>query len=558
MVSTKKIVGLLGSFFKDIGVRDMVISPGSRNAPFTITYTQDDSFNCHSVIDERSAAFVALGMAQKTKKPIVIICTSGSAVLNYYPAIAEAYYQRIPLIVLSADRPEWAIDNGQGQTIRQKGVLDLHVENSISIDAESNDSLKKKKNIESLKEIFLSQKVSQLPIHINVHFDEPLYDIESFQPELISPINWYDTVKEEDCAEEELIETWMSKRNKWIILGQTELSNQEKEILQKLAQRDDVLIWTESTSQFYSENCISSIDVFLEGNPLMKQQKPDLLIQLGGAIISKKIKAFLQAISRYEYWSVSPYNHHPKIYGEIDKKIQLSISSFIRKVGQFPVSITEEIRTMKEENIRIEEKKKNYLEGLSTYSDLLILHSIVEQLPLNSVIHSANSSIIRYLQLLDLNGRSFYANRGTSGIDGSTSTAVGFSNKDNEHLNVLFTGDISFFYDSNAFWNKLESNLKIVLLNNAGGSIFRIIPGAKETKVREEFFATHHSTSAKDLCKTYQIEYCSVGSLETLKTNWEEFVSKSGIGVMEIFVDKEIGPKELKSFFAIFKESNSE
>lgn len=546
--SSKPAVEVIVGQLKTAHILDVVISPGSRNAPFIQSFTSKSEFNCYSIVDERSAGFFALGMALKKKQPVVLLCTSGSALLNYYPAIAEAFYQKNPLIVISADRPEYCVDQGQGQTIRQNGVLDLHLKESFKVDGE----------IETLQELKLLGKTmarafnpfantNKQPIHINVHLEEPLYDLVEhfdfdFEPNFSkSEQNYPDW--------SQYIKRWSQAQKKLIIIGQQTPDKTLEEVLNVLSQRADVLILTEATSNLNLEYGIGCIDAFLEGISEVKDAfKPDLLIQTGGAIISKKIKALLKGYQIDQVWSFQPDGIHPDIYFSITNKIDEQIYPFLKLAQNTSISESGYKDQFQSTYKRIKQKRTEFLQ-LPEFSDIHIYNRILHTLDSETTIHSANSSVIRYLQLFAQSRFTFYCNRGTSGIDGSTSTAIGFATQTPDPV-CLITGDISFFYDSNGLWNKyIPKHFKIILMNNSGGDIFRIIPGAKDSAAREDYFSTSHNLRAGGIASTFGLDYYFCDNQKDFEIELDKFNANENPSILEIIIPKEVGPRSLKDFF---------
>ncbi len=309
---------------KTHNVKHIVISPGSRNAPLTIGFTHDDFFNCYSIVDERCAAFFALGIAQQLQEPVAVVCTSGSALLNYYPAIAEAHYSNIPLVVLSADRPKHLVDIGDGQTIKQKNVYGEHVLYSANLKLDLKDEkrissegeLRMLKSLETKLERFLGlqkdiqsyneseihdtlslSKIKSGPVHINIPFDEPLYDIVdelSINPKPFKLQNSIDKI--DDFEIKSLLDVWQNAKRKMILVGVLQPNSIEEQWIQEIADDDSILVFTETTSNLHHPDFFPGIDKMIA--PLdedgLKALQPDVLLTFGGLVVSKKIKVFLR------------------------------------------------------------------------------------------------------------------------------------------------------------------------------------------------------------------------------------------------------------------------
>ncbi|WP_412985509.1 2-succinyl-5-enolpyruvyl-6-hydroxy-3-cyclohexene-1-carboxylic-acid synthase [Pontimicrobium sp. IMCC45349] len=527
-------------------VEHIVISPGSRNAPLTIGFTNHPYFKCYSVVDERCAAFFALGMAQQLGKPVALVCTSGSALLNYYPAIAEAYYSNIPLVVLSADRPAHLIGVGDGQTINQKGVYSNHILYEANLDEVDS----KNNNVAEINTAINLSLTQQGPVHINIPFNEPLYDmVDAFS---VTPKSIEASTEVFDVAAIETCKTiWESSAKKMVLVGVNKPNSVEQKYLEALANDESVLVFTESTSNLHHDNFFPSIDKIIA--PLNDQEfealQPEILLTFGGLIVSKKIKAFLRKYQPKHHWHIDEnrandtffclekhFKCTPNVFFENFFSDQSSSSNY-----RFDWSKVKAYRTL---------KHNEYVANIP-YSDFTAFNDLLKSIPDNSIVHSSNSSAIRYIQLFDINKTlKIYCNRGTSGIDGSSSTAVGASAVSNNPV-VLITGDLSFFYDSNAFWNKyIPSSFRIILVNNSGGGIFRILPGHKNTQNFEDYFETTHNLNASHLCDMYNIKYCSANSKETLTNALQSFYSNSNKPkLLEVFTPRTTNDDVLLSYF---------
>ena len=555
MTSAKKSVARLVEVCYRRGLREVIFSPGSRNAPLVIAFTAHKGFNCQTVPDERVAAFIALGHGIATSKPTIICCTSGSAVLNYAPAIVEAYYQHVPLLVLTADRPSEWIDQGIGQSMRQKDVYYNYIKSSSQWieQADSDDELLANDQI-------FNQAISAAltpplgPAHINLPFYEPLYDTEEiheFNPPLkLSPLASNGAY----VLDQHISDLWKEGRKKVIIAGlfhpNTELSN----TLSLLAEREDIVLITETTANI-KESTIGCIDRALNDvGDSSDTLRPDLLISIGGPIVSKLIKAFFR--------KNKPNNH---IY--IDSgKLKDTYRTDPVHIDTEPLEVLKQLMQISSSNNEDFQNEwqlleaatynshKNYIEKC-VYSDLKVMSEIFTALPRNSNVHLANSTPVRYAQLFNQDKDvSYYSNRGVSGIDGSISTSIGFAQRSNDK-NILITGDMSFFYDSNAFWIKrLPSNLAIILINNGGGGIFRYIPGPDTTNQLEAVFEAHHNFDASHICRMYGMTYYQAKNLEEFKEKYALIVeNRDRMMLLEVFTPQLENAQILREYFEYIK-----
>lgn len=516
-------------FLKEI--KNIVICPGSRNAPLTIGFTENPNFNVYSIVDERAAAFFALGMAQQTGIPSVVVCTSGSAVLNFYPAVAEAFYSDIPLIVISADRPVNFIDIGDGQTIRQENIFENHILHSANLMAENSQ--------QSLNEIKINTALNKAielkgPVHINVPFEEPLYEKTNqltVAPQLV-PVKLSVPTPDENLSN--FVDTWNAAERKLILIGVLPPNTLEQQIVNQFAQDESVLVLTETTSNLHHKNFICSIDQLIA--PLNEEQfkalQPDILVSFGGMVISKKIKTFLRTYTAKHHWHIDEKKAYDTFFylsKHFQTKPQLFFESFLSKTKYTPSSYQKQWLSLKK--LR-EAKHRVYLKKIS-FSDLKAFEHILPKIPKNSIVQLSNSAIVRYAQLFSLDeSLQIFCNRGTSGIDGSTSTAVGAAVASKRQV-TLICGDLSFFYDANGLWNNyIPKNFRIILINNSGGGIFRILPGEKNTPNFDTYFETVHNLSAKQLCEMHQVEYKLAVNENELKAQLANFYTQHNTPVL--------------------------
>ncbi|KGO89019.1 2-succinyl-5-enolpyruvyl-6-hydroxy-3-cyclohexene-1-carboxylic-acid synthase [Flavobacterium suncheonense] len=526
-------------------LHEIVISPGSRNAPLTIGFASNPAFNCFSIADERCAAFFALGIAQQKRKPVALVCTSGSALLNYYPAIAEAFYSQIPLVIISADRPKAKIDIGDGQTIRQENVFANHILYTANLYEEASEA-----NDLKINEAIHTAITQKGPVHINVPFEEPLYETVtelSVNPSVVELSNEAKALPNLDI----FAEKWNAVKKKLILIGVNYPNAINAEIISQLATDGSVVVMTETTSNVHHPNFISSIDTlitpFTEDD--FKALQPEILITIGGMIVSKRIKAFLRKYQPQEHWHIDELRAY-NTFGCLTQHFEVTPNVFFKALLSCSVknesSYFEQIDAIKA--LR-KEKHAQYLQTVS-YSDFKVFGTILPMLPKHSQLQISNSSPIRYAQLFSIDpGIEVFCNRGTSGIDGSTTTAIGAALASGKPT-LMITGDVSFFYDSNALWNSyIPKDFKIILINNRGGGIFRILPGHQETPVFNTFFETSHQLTAEHLAKMYNFDYFAVNGESELNTEMAAFLKADKPSIIEIFTPTEVNDAVLKNYF---------
>ncbi|WP_339626256.1 2-succinyl-5-enolpyruvyl-6-hydroxy-3-cyclohexene-1-carboxylic-acid synthase [uncultured Winogradskyella sp.] len=566
-------------------IKHIVISPGSRNAPLTIGFSHDDFFNCYSIVDERCAAFFALGIAQQIKAPVAVVCTSGSALLNYFPAISEAFYSQIPVVVLSADRPKHLIDIGDGQTIKQKNVFGSHVLYSANLKLDLRDeqklsqeeelpifkSLEQKferllgiqKDIQSYNEseIHDALTLSNLnsgPVHINIPFDEPLYERVDDLTIHPKPFEIQNRVEKIDNFEiKSCIDVWQSAKRKMILVGVLQPNSIEEKWLQELADDDSVLVFTETTSNLHHADFLPGIDKIIA--PLTEADysnlQPEILLTFGGLIVSKKIKVFLRKHKPDHHWHVGLHRANDTFFC-LSKHFKLTPNTFLSK---FLPEVTHHAKsTYKLTWLGVRQKRRKLHEAyLKTipFSDFTAFSVLIKSIPKQSQLQVGNSSAIRYTQLFQLRKDiSVFCNRGTSGIDGSTSTAIGAASVIKERVTFV-TGDLSFFYDSNALWNNyIPKNFRIIVINNEGGGIFRILPGHKNTDNFDTYFETKHHLTALQLCDMYNFEYHKAENITNLDTCLDTFFDTSKQPkLLEVFTPARQNDEILLNYFDFVK-----
>lgn len=561
--TTAKIgVQILIEAFLQHGVTDVVFSPGSRNAPLVVGIVGSGKFKTISLPDERSAAFFALGIAQQTKRPVPVMCTSGSALLNYAPAVAEAYYQRVPFLVVSADRPlEW-IDQGDGQTINQKDVFSNFVDYQISLPVEPDTEAQE---WYYRREINSALNVAKLgAAHINIPFEEPLYKTAKQRQFSAEPLELVELSKRISDADISVLrKEWYASKKRMILIGQQITDPRFIQALDPLLNDPDTVVLVENTSNIVHVNGVHCIDRTLakiEGQE--EEFTPDLLLTFGGAIVSKKIKAFLRSVSVKSHWKIGEEFPFMDTYQHLTKSFSMKGTDFLEQFtsGLSILGETDYSSKWKNADFAAKDTHDEFLESTS-FTDLKVMEIVHDAIPEKSHFHMGNSSVVRYAQLFDpLRFVEYWSNRGTSGIDGCISTAAGAAYANPNQIHTLVVGDISFFYDSNALWNQfLTPNLKIIVIHNGGGGIFKIIPGPDTTAQLEDYFVTSHPYSAEYICKAFNVEYLSANSIETLETeivNLYQPTSNNRPALLEVFTPSELNDKELKRYFNAIRNAN--
>ena len=553
MTTSFERIQILTDLFKQHQVKHIVFSPGSRNAPLVIGFRNDNYFETKTVIDERSAAFIALGMAQQLQEPVAICSTSGSATLNYAPAICEAYYQKIPLLILTADRPPEWIDQGEGQSINQHAIYHNYIEGSFNFPVDENPDTSWQAGRITNEAINLSKK-SNRPVHINLPFREPLYQTGSSTSK---------RKKTELCkieriiGEDEIIKIankWNQSQKKLILCGLMPQNDSLNEALSSFSKDPSTIILTETTANLQADNFIPCIDRTLEriiGEP---QMIPEIVVTIGGPIISKKIKSLFRKYNPSEHWHIEPTEATMDVFTSLTKIIPVDPAYFFNTLKDKTQIIQSSFQKIWMDQYH--QSKKNHDDFIKSieWSDLKAHQLIHEHIPEKVNFQMGNSTAVRYVQLFEYKKDiQFNGNRGVSGIDGSTSTAMGAALV-NDKLTLLVTGDLSFVYDINAFWNKTHpDNLKIIVINNNGGGIFKIIPGPFSTPYGKEHFEAENPANLKHLAQAHNIEFLSANDIETTNKALKDLFNSRSTCILELETHQCNNEDVLKSYFEAIK-----
>lgn len=528
------------------GLLDIIISPGSRNAPLTIGFVGNKEFNCYSIADERCAAFMAVGMAQQLKRPVAVVCTSGSALLNYYPAVAEAFYSQLPIVIISADRPTSKIDIGDGQTIRQRNVYANHILYSANLTEEASET-----NDLEINEAINQAIVKKGPVHINAPFEEPLYEtveVATVTTQVLPPV----PLPEQLPDLKPYTEQWNKAKKKLILVGVNDPDSIDQAIIDRLAADASVVVMKEATSNLHHPHFIGNIDTiitpFTEDD--FKAFQPEILITIGGMVVSKRVKAFLRKYKPEAHWHIDTLRAY-NTFGSLTRHFECTPNTFFNEFLPGTAAVASDYLENAVALKALREVKHQEYSARIPYSDFKVFETILPALPQNSQLQISNSSAIRYAQLFAIDPSiEVFCNRGTSGIDGSTTTAIGAAVASKKE-NILITGDISFFYDSNALWNAyIPKNFKIILINNQGGGIFRILPGHQETEVFNTFFETTHNFTAEQLASMYHFKYYQATDLEALEMVLPEVLQENSQPVLfEIHTPTTVNDSVLLEYF---------
>jgi 2-succinyl-5-enolpyruvyl-6-hydroxy-3-cyclohexene-1-carboxylate synthase len=529
------------------GVKDVVISPGSRNAPLIKAFYTRFGKSCTSLVDERSAAYFALGQSLASKKPTVLLCTSGTAALNYAPAIAEAFYQQVPLLVITADRPPEWIGQMDNQAIQQNRIFENYIKASYSLPVKISDADELWHTHRIVNEAFHKTiSANHGPVHINVPLKEPLYEI---LPEVSGRIQ---IIKKEETTfslqnNSAFLLDWEKAKSILIVCGQMAPGNEISETIRFLSADQRVVIIAEPISNVYESATIFNPEVTL--NIKIKYPEigiPDMVINIGGQVVSKKIKLFLRGLQDSTFYRISTDEQIIDTFQNVNSFIVAEPNSILKGLT---------VQTEKDKSAftifweneagKAFRLTNNYINKIG-YADLLIFNEISILLPDDALVFAGNSSVIRYLSYFNQKNRKYYSNRGVSGIDGCLSTAAGLASKVDETVYAI-VGDLTFGYDSNALWTRaLPKNL----INNEGGGIFHLLKGPSETDDFVPFVNAYHPIDFKKIAEAFGLKYNLCSSGKELQVSLKNIVlHNNGVEVLEIRTPNNGEPQFTKDFF---------
>src|SRR5690554_696669 len=580
MYSEKRSVLQLVALLKAHGITDVVLCPGSRNAPLIHSLATDKDFTCYSIVDERSAGFFALGVIQARQRPAAVCCTSGTAALNMGPAVAEAFYQQLPLLVITADRPPAWIGQMDGQTIPQTGLFGKLVRHSVQLPEikafydETNSRISSNSEANYNEEEWhcnrlINEAILSLdngikgPTHINIPLSEPLF---GFHTEALSAVRVIRRSGQKHGIPEEdrYAERFQSYSKRMVIVGQLPPENGLAAYLTALGEQQGVVVLADRLSNTPSKDSFP-FDVVLRSASErdLEELAPELVVTIGGHIVSKRLKQFIRTAPVRELWHVSPAGEVTDTFQQATDIVKSDYETFLRYLagispGDIPATDAEATATPI--NFSSTASYRSYWEKASrsvtkpevAYSDLHAVGRLLQQLPEESSLHLANSHSAYLPQLFDIPSTvHVFCNRGTNGIEGSLSTAVGYAAA-SRRLTFLLTGDLSFFYDMNGLWNNhLSLNLRVLVNNNGGGGIFHTLPGLNASEALDAYVSAEHTTEARPWVEQRGFTYLSARNAEELQHQWPLFVSGESNRpvLLEVFTSMEENKKQVTSYY---------
>lgn len=549
MYSDKKNILQLVALLRAHEIRNVVLCPGSRNTPIIHTLANHPYFTCYSVTDERSAGFFALGLALSGGRPAAVCCTSGTALLNLHPAVAEAFYQQVPLVVISADRPASWIGQMDGQTLPQPNVFGPLVKSSVNL-PEIHTSEEEWYCNRLVNEALLElNHHGKGPVHINVPISEPLFQFTAEDLPDVRVITRYQGLNVYDRQYDDLITRLNGYTKRMMVVGQMNLIYLFERKICKLLYKHFAWLTEHTGNQTVPGIPVKNFDAIIYALPEEEQAKlvPDLLITYGGHVVSKRLKQLLRKHPPKEHWHVAADGQVADTFCSLTTVIEMDPFEFLEKIAYLLENKPCEYPK------RWEQLSKQMAEPDFAFSEMAAIGKVLKSLPTDAVLHLANSSTVRYAQLFQIpDSVEVCCNRGTSGIEGSLSTALGYAWA-SDKLNFVLIGDLSFFYDMNALWcNHLRGNLRIMLLNNGGGEIFQSLPGLKMEARTHRFVTALHQTKAEGWAQERGFDYTAVHTMEELDAALSDFMQADQQGnpkFMEVFTDKAEDVRLLKEYY---------
>ncbi|MEW5960613.1 MAG: 2-succinyl-5-enolpyruvyl-6-hydroxy-3-cyclohexene-1-carboxylic-acid synthase [Chloroflexota bacterium] len=552
------------------GVREVIISPGSRSAPLAVSFSRHPELRCRVVMDERAAGFMALGLAQQTRRPVGLICTSGTAALNYGPAVAEAFYQQIPLLVFTADRPPEWIDQQDGQTIRQQNIYGDHCRGSFNLPVDDPHP-----DAQWHAERIIAEAINRAtapipgPVHLNVPLREPLYPAPGqvieppANPKTIQVLPAHSTLTE--AGWQNLLSVWRRAGKKLIVGGMSEAAPTG---LDRFQDDPAVAIIADLTANIHQTvNCLPQWELALETKsaPTLEKLAPDLLVTFGGPVVSKSLKLFLRKYRPQAHWHIDPGGQIIDTFQSLTQVIPVPAGVFFETLAQLAVEQTGPaganagyVNIWQTLEKKAQARQVSFLAD-APFGEFQAVSDCLRALPEPSHLQLSNSMPIRYANFIGLAGRNIKANsnRGVSGIDGCLSTAVGAAWA-TDRLTTLITGDLAFFYDRNGLWHRhVPANLRVIILNNHGGGIFKLINGPDNLPAAEveDYFFTPHPLTAKNTAADFDCDYFYCKDRATLNRQLGEFLApRPKAAILEIDTDSAVNTTVFRQFKAMLAE----
>jgi len=564
MYSVHQNVQILIALLRKFEIKDLVISAGTRHIPLVFSVEEDNFFNCYSIVDERSAGFFALGLIEKLKRPVAIVCTSGTAAANYASAANEAFYQHLPLVILTADRHPYYLNQQEDQCIPQLGLYKDVCKRVVNLPIvrDQKDFWYCSRLVnEALLELDHREKG---PIHINFPIDDN-YPIEqgTFKFDLAE---LPDVIKIDRLMLEASSTMWKEKAAELkdskvlIIYGQSgALHLEEQQVVKDFINKYNCIISTDHLSNLYGECCM---DTYILGSLLttddLKSLCPDIVITMNGNSITPLKNKLIGLGGKFKHWHVSKEGVVSDPFRCITDIIECSSVTFFKKYSELasenvPNTYYEQWKNMHKSKIQFSAESCKI-----DYSSVYAVQQLLSKIPNNSLLHISNSNNVRIASYFEINQSiEVFCNRGTCGIDGSMSSFVAQSYV-TEQLAFLIIGDLSFFYDMNALWNRyVGKNVRILVNNNSGGALFHssYYKQIKTFATIDCHIAAEHHTSVRGWAESCGFKYISASNKKEYDAVMEMFLDNKSAQpiILETFIDKDIDIKQMNRILNHFR-----
>lgn len=550
MYTELKAYQIIIALMKKWGIRHCVLSAGSRNVPFVHSVEEDPYFQCYSVVDERSAGYFALGLAQELNEPVVISCTSSTATCNYWPPVAEAYYQGVPLIVLTSDRDPAMLGQWEDQMIDQVGMYDRHVKMSVNLPIIDNKA----------DEIYCQRLINEAflemghhgsgPVHINIPMKSYNNSFNIKELPEVTRFMRYSVNSPEEAWIEKIKKLKEAKRI-LVTCGQNSYVSPKlrEEIKCFFEKYNSAIIVDYMSNMDFSEGINTTIcmEARYVTTKKMKELLPDIVISFGGNIFSGIKEQLRKFAGDFEHWLIQEDGRVVDLYK--------SITTIFECTPEYFFSYCNKLASQNENDKNYFNQFKQYADSVEIpefeWSHVYAIKEVVEKIPSQSLLHLSINDSIRITNFFKLqSGIKTYANIGTHGIDGCLSTFLGQAIA-TEKPSYLIIGDLAFFYDMNAIrLRHIGKNVHILLINNEGGSEFYFNRMWKNEASDLHTTARHH-TQAEGWVKSNNFIYLSAHDKESLNESLKEFMRNDleSPVFLEVFTEMKRDSEIIYEFF---------
>ena len=542
------------------GLDTVVLSPGSRNAPLLIGVAARKELRKFIITDERTAGFAALGIGLASQKPVALICTSGTALYNYAPAVAEAFYQKIPLIVITADRPSQWIEQDDSQTLRQFGALKKIVKRSYDIPEETGiNAVCANPQYKTEREWFVNRIANEAiicathgtpgPVHINMQFGNPLNNTipcSDAHPRCVRTVGSEATLPPHQSKE---IAEMLIRKKVMVVAGFMKADHNLNRALAAFSAFPNATVLCETISNIHLDGHVYMIDSLLTSltEEQLDRMRPDIVITTGGAIVSRMLKDYIRKSEGTQHWTLADTDVSIDCFQRLSMHVDIAPAKFFRSVNGmmrhlmnkgYGIEHGDYGLIWQQERERLYQRDCRRLKSVG-WSELKALSEVFRRIPADYNLFLSNGTCVRYAQLLtDKLPHACFSNRGVSGIDGTNATAWGVSVA-YKGTTLLLTGDMSFAYCPEIMnLRKSGGDLRIIVVNNNGGGIFRFIKTTRDLEMREEYFCCDPEMPIKGLTEAFGWKYVHASDMNSLKDGLDILFSTPAT-LLEISVDPE-------------------